>query len=143
MSTLNRPELLLSYRGLDKVIFDKIFYFFGSKKNCRPIALDQKYILDLCSHLKNLQQLRQEKEKELEACPGAPNETIESCRIYREKDYEVCLELNVFEGQCFVWLKLFRYFGESRKPCKGCVSFNNANHENIKDFYYLCVGNRS
>jgi hypothetical protein len=142
MSNFNKPELLLSYRGLDKVIFDKTFYFFGSKKGSRPIALDQKYMLDLCAYLQALQVRREEKEQELEQFPTAPNELLQSCRIFREKDYEVCLELDVYEGRCFIWLKLFRYFGQSRKPCKGCVSFHNADGQTLKDFYYQCIGNR-
>jgi hypothetical protein len=116
MSSFNKPELLLSYRGLDKVIFDKTFYFFGSKKGTRPISLHPKYMLDLCSYLNT---------------------------FYREGDYEVRLELDIFEGKCFTWLKLFRYFGLSKKPCKGCVSFNNADSQSLKDFYYQCIGNRN
>lgn len=143
MSSFNKPELLLSYRGLDKVIFDKTFYFFGSKKGTRPISLHPKYMLDLCSYLNTLQEKRQQKEQELESCPGAPNELIQSFTIYREGDYEVRLELDIFEGKCFTWMKLFRYFGQSKKPCKGCVSFNNADSQSLKDYYYQCIGNRN
>ena len=143
MSSFTKPELILSYRGLDKVIFDKSFYFFGSKKGSRPIGVDPKYMLDFCSYLTTIQEKRQQKEQELENCPSAPNELLQSFTIFREKDYEVSLELDVFEGKCFTWLKLFRYFGQSKKPCKGCVSFNNANGQELKDFYYQCIGNRA
>ena len=143
MSSFTKPELILSYRGLDKVIFDKSFYFFGSKKGSRPIGVDPKYMLDLCSYLNTIQEKRQEKEQELESCPTAPNELLQSFTIFREKDYEVSLELDVFQGKCFTWLKLFRYFGQSKKPCKGCVSFNNASGQELKDFYFQCIGNRA
>ena len=143
MSSFNKPELLLSYRGLDKVIYDKSFYFFGSKKGCRPIGLDSKYMLDLCSHLNTLQDRCQKKEDELANIPNPPNELVQSFSIFREGDYEVRLELDVFQGKCFTWLKLFRYFGQSRKPCKGCVSFANCDSQSLKDFYYQCIGNRA
>jgi hypothetical protein len=135
----DKPEFLLSLRGLDKVIYDKDFYFFGSKPGTKPITLKPKYIPELCKHVIHLKDRSVQTEKEIERGSEVRNHVMESCQVYREGDYEVALELNVFNNQCYTWLKLFRYFGNERKPCRGCVNFNNTDGRKLKEYYDKCV----
>jgi len=136
-------ELLLSFRGTDKVRYDKgFFYFFSNKKDCRSISVDKKHFLNLCNYVDILNELHDKKFVEMEyATETAPDEVLKQFTLCKEGDYEVGLELNVFKGVLYIWLKLYRYIKGKKNPCKGCVNLTNANGQSLKSFYYTSLGN--
>jgi hypothetical protein len=75
------------------------------------------------------------------ATETAPDEVLKQFTLCKEGDYEVGLELNVFKGTLYTWLKLYRYIKGKKNPCKGCVNLSNANGQSLKSFYYTSLGN--
>ena len=136
-------ELLLCFKGNDKLRYDKgVFYFFSSKKDCRSISVDKKHFLNLCNYVDILNELHDKKFVEMEyATETVPDEVLKQFTLCKEGDYEVGLELNVFKGTLYTWLKLYRYIKGKKNPCKGCVNLSNANGQSLKNFYYTSLGN--
>jgi hypothetical protein len=139
MDTSSKPQLYFSYSGKGRVLYDKAFYFFGNKKDARPIFVQPDTMLNLCSFLLTTAERARQKQEELAKNPQAPPELLFSQVLSRNKDYEVRLELNTYEGKCWTWLKLYRLINNEWKPCKGCVDLSNVNGDTLKEFYYKNV----
>lgn len=136
-------EILLSFKGKDTLRYDKgVFYFFSNKKDTRSISVDKKHFLNLCNYVNILNESYNRKAEEIARSGGTPpDEVVQQFTLFKEGEYEVVLELNVFKGLLYNWLKLYRYVKGKKNPCKGCVNLTNANGENLKSFYYSSVGN--
>ena len=139
MNTSSKPQLYFSYSGQGKVLYDKAFYFFGNKKDARPIFIQPDAMLNLCSFLLTTADRARQKQEDLARNPQAPPELLFSQVISGNKDFEVRLELNTYQGKCWTWLKLYRLTNYEWRPCKGCVDLSNVDGDTLKEFYYKHV----
>jgi hypothetical protein len=139
MDTSSKPQLYFSYSGKGKVLYDKAFYFFGNKKDARPIFIQPDAMLNLCSFLLTTADRARQKQEEVARNPQAPSELLFSQVLSGNKDFEVRLELNTYEGKCWTWLKLYRLTNNEWRPCKGCVDLSNVDGDTLKEFYYKNV----
>ena len=143
MNTSSKPQLYFSYMGKGRVLYDKAFYFFGNKKDARPIFLQPDAMLNLCSFLLTTAERARRKQDEVSRNPQAPPEVLFSQVLTGNKEFEVRLELSTYEGKCWTWLKLFRFSDNTWKPCKGCVDLSNTDGDTLKEFYYKCIDNQA